>query len=124
MRTTKGPASRARRKKLLNKAKGYSRSKNRRLKVAKETVMRALRYARRDRRVRKRDMRSLWIVRISAAAKAEGVSYSRLMDGLKKADVQLNRKMLALLACNDPQSFSALVGLAKEKGGVANRQAA
>src|SRR6267142_2336679 len=98
MRTTKGPASRARRKARLKKAKGYSRSKNRRLKVANETVIRALRYARRDRRVRKRDMRSLWIVRISAAAKAEGISYSTMMDGLNKADVQINRKILALLA--------------------------
>ena len=123
-RTTKGPASRKRRKRLLKKAKGYRRGRNKRIKVAKETVMRALSYAKRDRRVRKRDMRSLWIQRINAAGRLYGISYNRLIQGLKKADVQIDRKMLAQLAVEDLESFAAIVEVAKEDSAATNREAA
>ena len=114
----------ARRKRLLKKAKGYCRGRNTRLRIARETVMRALRYAYRDRRARKRDMRRLWIARISAACQSLGLSYSRFINGLKKSDVMLDRKILAHLACHDIETFAELVALAKEDRAATNRAAA
>jgi large subunit ribosomal protein L20 len=104
---------RRRRKKILKQAKGYRGLRSKSYKTAKETVLRAMAYAYRDRRVRKRDFRRLWIVRIGAAARLNGLSYSRFMDGLRKAEVQLNRKILADIALRDADAFAALAGLAK-----------
>ncbi len=118
-RVTNGPATRARRKKILKMAKGYVGSRSRQYKKAKETVTRALKYAFRDRRARKRDFRGLWIQRINAAVRAEGMTYSRFIDGLTKAGVEVDRKMLAELTLNEPAAFSKLVELAKEHAGSA-----
>ncbi|TVY09732.1 50S ribosomal protein L20 [Paenibacillus cremeus] len=104
-----------RRKKILKLAKGYFGSKHRLFKTAKEQVMKSLLYAYRDRRQKKRDFRKLWIVRINAAARQNGLSYSKLMHGLKLAGVEVNRKMLADLAVNDISSFNSLAAAAKEK---------
>ncbi|WP_281889920.1 50S ribosomal protein L20 [Paenibacillus sp. YYML68] len=104
-----------RRKKILKLAKGYFGSKHRLFKTAKEQVMKSLMYAYRDRRQKKRDFRKLWIVRINAAARQNGLSYSKLMHGLKLAGVEVNRKMLADLAVNDINSFNTLAATAKEK---------
>lgn len=104
-----------RRKKILKLAKGYFGSKHRLFKTAKEQVMKSLFYAYRDRRQKKRDFRKLWIVRINAAARQNGLSYSKLMHGLKLAGVEVNRKMLADLAVNDIQSFNSLAETAKQK---------
>ncbi|MEJ5364067.1 MAG: 50S ribosomal protein L20 [Desulfosoma sp.] len=113
-RVKKAVKSRQRRKKILNMAKGYRGGRSKLLRTAKETVQRALVYAYRDRKVRKRDFRSLWIMRINAAARRHGMSYGRFMDGLKKAQVTLDRKVLAGLAVHDPDVFAKLVALAKE----------
>ena len=99
------PASRARRKKIMKMAKGYVGGRSRTLKQAKETVERALCYAYRDRRNRKRDFRRLWIARINAAARLSGIHYNRLIEGLKKAEVAIDRKILAELAISDPKAF-------------------
>ncbi len=107
------PASRARRKKILKAAKGYVGGRSRTLKQAKETVERAWCYAYRDRRTRKRDFRRLWIARISAGARLNGMTYSRLIEGLKKAKVALDRKILADLAVADPVAFTSVVQQAK-----------
>ncbi len=107
-------ASRRRRKRILKLAKGYRGSRRRLLLSAKETIRRALRYAYRDRRVRKREMRSLWNVRINAVARENGLSYSALIHGLNVAGIDLNRKVLADLASNDPQSFASVVAQAKQ----------
>nr|WP_252314737.1 50S ribosomal protein L20 [Sinobaca sp. H24] len=96
-----GYVARRRRKKVLKLAKGYHGSKHRLFKTAQEQVMKSLQYAYRDRRQRKREFRKLWITRINAAARLNGLSYSRLMHGLKQADIHMNRKMLADLAVND-----------------------
>ncbi len=104
-----GFKTRRRRKKILEKAKGYYGSKSRLYRVATEAVDKALQYAYRDRKVKKREFRSLWIVRINAAARALGLSYSQFMLRLKKANVALNRKALADMAYNDPSAFSQLV---------------
>ncbi|MDQ1911698.1 50S ribosomal protein L20 [Paenibacillus sp. GD4] len=104
-----------RRKKILKLAKGYFGSKHRLFKTAKEQVMKSLMYAYRDRRQKKRDFRKLWIVRINAAARQNGLSYSKLMHGLKLAGIEVNRKMLADLAVNDINSFNQLATAAKEK---------
>lgn len=114
-RATNNPASRARRKKILKMAKGYFGSRSKQFQKAKETVTRALKYAYRDRRARKRDFRSLWIVRINAAVRAEGMNYARFIDGLNKAGVELDRKVMAEMAVNDPAAFKKLVDIAKEK---------
>ncbi len=111
------PASRARRRKILKAAKGYVGGRSRTLKQAKETVERALVFAYRDRRTRKRDFRRLWITRISAGTRLNGMSYSRFVDGLKKASIELDRKILAELAVSDPQAFA---GIVKEAGAVLN----
>jgi large subunit ribosomal protein L20 len=107
------PASRARRRKILKAAKGYVGGRSRTLKQAKETVERALVYAYRDRRTRKRDFRRLWIARISAGARLNGISYNRFIEGLKKAGVALDRKVLSDLAITDAPGFGAICGRAK-----------
>jgi large subunit ribosomal protein L20 len=106
---------RRRHKKVLKLAKGYFGSKHRIFKTAKEQVNKSLLYAYRDRRQKKRDFRKLWIVRINAAARLNGLSYSKLMHGLKLAEVNINRKMLADLAVNDITAFNSLATVAKEK---------
>ena len=103
-----------RRNRVLKLAKGYFGSKSKLYKTANQQVMKSLTYAYRDRRVRKRDFRRLWIARINAAARNNGLSYSRFLFGLKKAGVLVNRKMLADLAVNDPAAFSKLVTVAQE----------
>jgi large subunit ribosomal protein L20 len=107
--------TRKRRKKILKLAKGYFGSKSKLFRVANQQVLKSLSYAYRDRKARKREFRKLWITRINAAARNNGLSYSRFMDGLKKAGVELNRKMLADLAVNDPVAFSTLVKVAQGK---------
>lgn len=106
---------RRRHKKVLKLAKGYFGSKHRIFKTAKEQVMKSMVYAYRDRRQTKRNFRRLWIVRINAAARLNGLSYSKLVYGLKLAGVQVNRKMLADLAVNDLNAFNSLAVVAKEK---------
>jgi len=105
--------TRRRHNKILKLAKGYWGAKSKLFRVANQAVMKSLKYAYISRRLKKRDFRSLWITRISAAAKLNGINYSRLMYGLKKADIQLNRKVLAELAIVDPAAFSAVVAKAK-----------
>lgn len=112
-RSTTGPSTRRRHKRLLKQTKGYYGARGRLYRTAKETLHRALAYAYRDRRQRKRQFRSLWIIRINAAARLGGVSYSRLMDGLQRAGVSLDRKVLADLAASDPAAFQKLVEVAK-----------
>lgn len=109
-----GFVTRRRHKKILKLAKGYWGRKSKIFRPANQQVMKSLAYAYRDRRVRKREFRKLWITRINAAARQNGLSYSRLMSGLKKAGVDVNRKMLADLAVNDQKVFSELVAVAKE----------
>ena len=106
-------ATRKRRKKILKLAKGYFGSKSRHFKMAKQAVMKSGNYAYIGRKHKKRDFRRLWITRISAAAKANGMNYSTFMNGLKKADITLNRKMLSEIAISDPAAFTALVEQAK-----------
>jgi large subunit ribosomal protein L20 len=113
-RTKRGPVARKRRKKILKLAKGYYGAKSKLFKVANQQVMKSLSFAYRDRRQRKRDFRKLWIARINAASRLSGLSYSRFINGLKKADVQINRKVLADLAVNDKAAFARLVEVAKE----------
>jgi large subunit ribosomal protein L20 len=108
-----GPKTRQRRKKVLKKAKGYFGGRRKLFRTAKETVLRAGVFAYRDRRRKKRLARSLWIVRINAACRELGVSYSVFMNGLKKAGVLLDRKILAELAMNDPGAFAKLAEKAK-----------
>lgn len=104
-----GPQGHRRHKKILKMAAGHSGSRSRHFRVANESVMKALAYAYRDRRNRKRDMRSLWIVRINAAARQHGLSYSQFMHLLKQANVGLDRKMLADIAARDPETFEQIV---------------
>ena len=111
-RVTRGFKARRRRNRVLKLAKGYRGGRHRLYRTAVEAVDRALCYAYRDRRTRKRDFRRLWIVRIAAAAKANGTSYSRLMGGLKKANVELDRKVLSNMAILDPNAFAEVVKLA------------
>ncbi len=109
-----GVVSRKRRKRVLKLAKGYFGSKHTLYKTANEQVMKSLQYAYRDRRQKKRDFRKLWITRINAAARMNGLSYSKLMHGLKLAGIEVNRKMLADLAVSDAAAFAALANTAKE----------
>ncbi|WLR50172.1 50S ribosomal protein L20 [Bacillus tianshenii] len=109
-----GTVTRRRRKRVLKLAKGYYGSKHALFKTAKQQVMKSLMYAYRDRRQKKRDFRKLWIARINAAARMNGISYSRLMFGLKQAGIEVNRKMLADLAVNDEKGFAALAETAKQ----------
>jgi large subunit ribosomal protein L20 len=108
-----GPKTRARRKRVLNLAEGYWGAKSKLFRSATEAVDRALKYAYRDRKARKRDFRRLWIARINAAARLNGVTYSRFMAGLAKTGVAIDRKILADLAVTDPSSFTKLVETAK-----------
>jgi large subunit ribosomal protein L20 len=113
-RVTRGFKARRRRNKVLKLAKGFRGGRHRLYKTATEAVDRALSYAYRDRRNRKRDFRRLWIARIGAAAKQNGTSYSKLMGGLKKANVELDRKVLSNMAILDPEGFSQVVKLADQ----------
>ena len=113
-RATNAVARKRRKKKTLDQAKGYYGRKHSSYRFANEQVMRSGNYAFRDRRRRKRDFRRLWIVRINAAARQEGMSYSELMHGLKLAEVEVNRKMLADLAVRDPEAFRRFTELARE----------
>ncbi|MDA8335510.1 MAG: 50S ribosomal protein L20 [Peptococcaceae bacterium] len=106
-----------RHKKILRLARGYRGNKSKLYRIAKQQVMKSLTYAYRDRRNRKRDFRRLWIARINAAARAGGLSYSRFMNGLRKAGVDINRKMLAELAVNDSVAFGRLVDVARQSLG-------
>jgi len=112
-RVKRGVAAKRRHKRVLKEAKGYRGARNRLIKVARESVEKGLKYAYRDRKQRKRQFRVLWIVRINAAARAHGLSYSRLMNGLKRAGVEIDRKVLADLAVSDPRAFGALAERAK-----------
>jgi large subunit ribosomal protein L20 len=113
-RTKGGFKTRQRRKKILKAAKGFWGGKHRLFRSATEAVDRARKYAYRDRRVRKREFRRLWIIRINAAARLNDMSYSNLMNGLNKAGVEINRKMLSELAATDQQAFARLAEIAKE----------
>ena len=106
-------SARKKRRTVLSRAKGYYGMKSRSYKNAKQQVMKSMQYQYRDRRNKKRAFRRLWITRINAAARINGMSYSTFMNGLKKAGVELNRKMLSEMAINDPKSFEALVATAK-----------
>ena len=114
-RVKKGVTARARHKKILKLASGYRGARRRQYRKANETVMKALWYARHDRRARKGDFRRLWITRINAAARMNGISYSQLMYGLHQAGIEVNRKILADLAVTDMVAFSKLVETAKSK---------
>lgn len=115
-RVKRGNVARKRRKKILKLAKGFRGSHSKLFRTANQQVMKALRNAYRDRRKRKRDFRRLWITRINAAARLHDVSYSQLMGKMKKANIGINRKMLAQLAVLDPASFHKVVELAKQAG--------
>ena len=106
-------ATRKRRKRVLKLAKGYRGAKSKLFRTAKQAVMKSLVYAYTGRKLRKRDFRKLWITRISAAAKMNGINYSRFMNGLKRANIDMNRKMLSEIAIADPAAFTALVEKAK-----------
>ncbi|HET8689963.1 MAG TPA: 50S ribosomal protein L20, partial [Candidatus Saccharimonadales bacterium] len=113
MRVKRGITTRAKHKKVLKAAKGMQHNRTRSYRLAKQAVTRALEYAYRDRRNKKRDLRSIWITRINAAARLNGTTYAKLMNGLKKAGVELDRKSLAELAATEPAAFSAVVKSAK-----------
>jgi len=114
-RVKRGVTARKRRNRILNQAKGYYGARSKLFKTAREAVERGWRYADRDRKQRKRTFRALWITRINAAARENGLSYSRLINGLKLANVEVDRKILAQLAVTDPQAFGALADLAKSQ---------
>lgn len=118
-RVKRGFVARRRRNKVLRAAKGFVGGRRRLYKNAKETLMRARNYAYRDRRVRKREFRRLWIARINAAARLHGLSYSKFANGLKKAGIELNRKVLAYIAYEDPKAFEVIVNQAKAALGMA-----
>ena len=112
MRVKRGFKARRRRKKVLKLAKGYRGGRSKLYRTAADAVDKALMYAYRDRKVRKRDFRRLWIARINAAARMNNISYSRLIDGLKKANIELDRKILADLAVADPEGFTQIAAKA------------
>jgi large subunit ribosomal protein L20 len=112
-RVKRGTKRRQRRKKILERASGYFLTKSKLYRAAKESVERGLKFAYSGRRLKKRQFRSIWIVRIGAAAKQHGISYNRFISGLKKAGVQLDRKVLADIAVNDPAGFGALAETSK-----------
>ena len=114
-RVKTGVTAHRRHKKILKLAKGYRGARSKQFKKTNEVVMKALFYARRDRRAKKGEFRKLWIARINAAARINGISYSQLINGLKKAGIEVNRKMLADLAVNDSAAFAQLVVAAKEQ---------
>ena len=114
MARVKGALStRKRHKKILKLAKGYRGAKSKLYRIANQAVMKSLTYSYTGRKLKKRDFRSLWITRISAACKMNGINYSRFMNGLKKANIEINRKMLSEIAINDPAAFTQLVETAK-----------
>ena len=113
-RVKRGVTARARHKKVLAKAKGYYGARSRVYRVAKQAVIKAAQYAYRDRRQRKREFRALWIVRINAAARSNGMSYGEFMNGLKKSAINIDRKVLADIAVFDPAGFAVLVEQAKQ----------
>lgn len=115
-RVKRGVTSHHRHKKILAMTKGHQGSKHKLIRRATESMIHSLNYAYIHRRERKGDMRSLWILRVNAACRARGITYSRFIDGLKKAGVEVNRKMLADMAVREPESFSSLVTLAGGKG--------
>jgi len=108
-----GPQGHLRHKKILKITKGQRGAKNRLFKRANEAMLKSLWYATRDRRVRKRDLRKLWIARINAAARMNGTTYSKLVSALKKANIELNRKMLSDIAIREPHAFAAVIALTK-----------
>ncbi len=112
-RVKRGVTAKARHKRVLGKAKGYYGARSKLFKTAKQAVIKAGQYAYRDRRQRKRQFRALWITRINAAARMHGMSYSRLIDGLHKAEVEIDRKVLADIAVHDPDAFGAIAAQAK-----------
>jgi len=114
-RVKRGVAARKRRNRILEQAKGYYGARSKLLKTAREAVEKGWRYAYRDRKQKKRTFRALWITRINAAARENGLSYSRLINGLKCANVEVDRKILAQLAVTDPKAFGELAELAKSQ---------
>lgn len=114
VRVTNAVASHRRKKRLLKQAKGFVGDRKNHLRLTSDAVLRAMAYNYRHRKERKRDFRSLWIVRIGAAAKINGISYSKLIFGLKKAKCELDRKVLSEMAIRDPHSFAAVAGQAKQ----------
>ena len=108
MRVKRGVAARAKHKKILEAAKGMQHYRTRSFRLAKQGVIKSLRYSYRDRRNRKRDLRSLWITRINNAARENGISYSKLINGMKSKGIELDRKVLAELAVSDPKAFTAI----------------
>ena len=116
-RVKRGVVAKARHKRILGKAKGYYGARHKVYRVAKQAVTKAGQYAYRDRRQRKRQFRALWIIRINAAARIHGLSYSRFINGLKQADIEIDRKVLADLAVHDAEAFGALAEQAKGKLG-------
>ncbi|MDI6604546.1 50S ribosomal protein L20 [Aceticella autotrophica] len=114
-RVKSGKVTRKRHKKILRLAKGYYGAKSKLFRVANQAVMKSLNYAYIGRKLRKRDFRKLWIARINAAARANGISYSRFINGLKKANIEINRKMLSEMAISDGKAFSELVDIAKQQ---------
>ena len=117
-RVKRGVAAKKKRRTVLGRAKGYYGAKSRSYRAAKEQVQHSLQYAYRDRKARKREIRRLWIARINAAARLNGMSYSLFMNGLKKAEIELDRKVLSDLAVTDPEAFSQLVEKAKAAQGA------
>lgn len=117
-RVKRGTINKKKHKKILAMAKGYRGAKSRTFRAANEQLLHSLAYAYRDRRARKRQFRRLWIARINAAARQNGLSYNKFMNGLKAANIEIDRKILSELAINDPQAFSTLAELAKAKVGV------
>ena len=117
-RVKRGVTAKARHKKIMDQAKGYDGARSRTYRVAKQAVIKAGQYAYRDRRQKKRQFRALWITRINAEARVSGLSYSRLIDGLKKASIELDRKVLADMAVHDKQAFATIAATAKAALGL------
>jgi large subunit ribosomal protein L20 len=115
MRVKRGVSARAKHKKILNQAKGMQHYRTRSFRLAKQGVIKSLRYSYRDRRNKKRDLRALWITRINNASRELGLSYSQLIAGMKAKNITIDRKMLADLAVNNPKAFEAIVNTVKEK---------
>ncbi|HEV2412889.1 MAG TPA: 50S ribosomal protein L20 [Candidatus Saccharimonadales bacterium] len=113
MRVKRGVTAHRKHKKILKQTKGMQHARRSSYRLAKQAVIRALQYSYRDRRTRKRDLRQLWVIRINAAAHEHDTTYSKLMSGLKKADIRLNRKVLSELAVNEPKAFEAVLKTAK-----------
>jgi large subunit ribosomal protein L20 len=114
MRTIKGAARTKAKRRLLKKTKGYRGGRRNMLRTAKETLVRAGAFAYRDRKVRKREFRKLWIIRLNAAARSRGLRYSELIQGLRKANIELDRKSLSEMAIHDPEAFDVVVAEAKQ----------